>query len=69
MSQPVAAIIKDENCPEHEEQFLVFVCVDHRQPCCPACAITYHRRCENVLETSKLGKELCSQQKPEKLLK
>ena len=27
MSQPVAAIIIDENCPEYEEQFLVFVCM------------------------------------------
>ncbi|XP_052776925.1 uncharacterized protein LOC128214476 [Mya arenaria] len=68
-SQPVAAIIQDEKCPDHGDQFLVFYCRDHRQQCCPTCAIAVHRRCENVLEMSKLGKDIRTQGKADKLLK
>lgn len=68
-SQPVAAIIKDEKCPDHEDQFMQYYCKDHKQQCCPVCAVAVHRRCENVFDMTKLGKDIRTQQKAEKLLK
>ncbi|XP_045181714.2 E3 ubiquitin-protein ligase TRIM33-like [Mercenaria mercenaria] len=68
-SQPVAAIIKDEKCPDHEDQFMQYYCKDHKQQCCPVCAVAVHRRCENVFDMAKLGKEIRTQQKGERLLK
>ena len=68
-SQPIAAILKEEKCPDHADQFMTFFCRDHRQPCCPTCAVAIHRRCDNVQETAKLGKELRAMEKPDKLLK
>ncbi|KAL4235453.1 hypothetical protein ACF0H5_007089 [Mactra antiquata] len=68
-SKPVAAVIKDEKCPNHDDQFLQFYCADHKEQCCPTCAIVTHRRCESVLEMNSLGKEIRVKQKAEKLLK
>ena len=68
-SQPIAAIIKDEKCPDHDDQFLQFYCKDHKKQCCPTCAIAVHRKCDHVVEMAKLGKEIRTNEKAEQIVK
>ena len=47
-----------ELCPEHDDKRVGFYCEDDNVLCCISCALSKHRRCENVIEVAKLGQQM-----------
>ncbi|KAH3802794.1 hypothetical protein DPMN_156478 [Dreissena polymorpha] len=41
-------------CPNHEKEEVVYLCKDHDMTCCNKCAMSDHRKCEEVKALSNV---------------
>ncbi|KAH3790618.1 E3 ubiquitin-protein ligase TRIM56-like isoform X1 [Dreissena polymorpha] len=56
-SKVVELLLEIGRCPNHENETAEYICKDQNQPCCGKCAITSHRKCEEVLTIFDVAKE------------
>ncbi|KAH3790622.1 hypothetical protein DPMN_168827 [Dreissena polymorpha] len=56
-SKVVELLLEIGRCPNHENETAEYICKDQNQPCCGKCAITSHRKCEEVLTIIDVAKE------------